>query len=96
MNWAESKQDLEVPFAGYDKRNEPINSLDVQQGSSLEAVLIIYGSQSTFCSEGDMKELKGKNKKLIELHEVEGGKGGDSNFKTDKTAYFKAIKEFLE
>lgn len=96
MTWLEEHQDLEVPFAGYDKRNEPIYALDAEAGANLQKILIIVGSQTTLCTEDVAKELKSKNKKMIEVYVAEGGKGGESNFKADKAGYFKAIKEFLK
>lgn len=88
---------MEVPFAGYDKKYEPIYALDEAPNSRLQGILLIIGSNDPLYSPDDMKSLQQKQKKLIEkdVLVVEGSDGKD-NFKKNKAAYFKRISEFLE
>lgn len=87
---------LEVPFAGYDKKHEPLYALDEAPSSRMQGVLLIIGSDDALYKLEDMKTLQQKQKKLIEkdIFVVEGSDGRD-NFKKDKAGYFKRIKDFL-
>lgn len=92
--FSKSDEQLEVPFAGYDKKHEPINTFDLNPSASLTGVLLIIGSEDHFFTEKDMDMLAKKQKKFTQVKVMGGGDGKD-NFKADKAAYFKMIKEFL-
>lgn len=87
---------MEVPFAGYDKKNEPLYALDETPSDRLQGVLLIVGSNDALYSVEDMKKLQAKQKKVIEkdIYVVENPDKKD-NFRVDKAGYFKKINEFL-
>lgn len=86
---------MEVPFAGYDKKYEPIYSLDVAPAANLEKIMLIIGSNDILYKVADMKTLQAKQKKLVStLYEVTNPDRLD-NFMVDKAAYFAAIQKFL-
>jgi alpha/beta superfamily hydrolase len=90
---------MEVPFAGYDKKFEPIYSLDLPPTnlkSATKSVLLIIGSNDILFKVDDMKTLQKKQPKVIhkEIHVVQNPDRID-NFMVDKEAYFKKMKDFL-
>jgi pimeloyl-ACP methyl ester carboxylesterase len=86
---------MEVPFAGYEKKHEPIYSLDLAPASNLEKVMLIIGSNDVLYKPADMKTLEAKQKKLVTtIYEVNNPERLD-NFMVDKAAYFGAITKFL-
>lgn len=86
---------MEVPFAGYEKKHEPIYSLDLAPASNLEKVILIIGSNDILYKIADMKTLQAKQKKLVStIYEVTNPNRLD-NFMVDKAAYFGAITKFL-
>lgn len=86
---------MDVPFAGYDKKHEPIYSLDLAPAANLEKVMLIIGSNDALYKPADMKALQAKQKKLVAtIYEVNNPDRLD-NFMVDKAAYFGAITKFL-
>lgn len=90
---------MEVPFAGYDKRFEPIYSLDSEPKTLKNVdknVLLIIGSNDILMKVSDMETLQGKQKKIVDkdIYVVENPDQKD-NFKIDRSAYFKRIRTFL-
>ena len=86
---------MEVPFAGYSKKYEPLYTLDTTPGRSLKGILIIMGSNDILYSPDDMKRLASKQEKLFaSLYVVENPDRKD-NFLVDKAAYFSQIKSFM-
>lgn len=91
---------MEVPFAGYDKRFEPIYSLD-QEPTTLKgktkAVKLIIGSNDILYQREDLKSLIAKKKSVINpiIYVVENPDRKD-NFRADKAGYMKAIALFLD
>lgn len=86
---------MEVPFAGYDKKHEPIYSLDLAPQVKMTGILLIIGSNDILFKVDDMKTLQAKQKKLVkEIYVVENPDRID-NFLVDKAAYFKKMTEFL-
>lgn len=86
---------MEVPFAGYEKKHEPIYSLDLAPAATLEKVMLIIGTNDILYKLDDMKTLQAKQKKLVStLYEVTNPDRQD-NFLVDKAAYFGAIQKFL-
>lgn len=88
---------MEVPFAGYEKRFEPVYALDESSARDQCRVQIIVGSNDLLYKVSDMESLSAKQKKQFtkKIYVVENPDRKD-NFKVDKSAYFKVIKEFLE
>jgi pimeloyl-ACP methyl ester carboxylesterase len=85
---------MEVPFAGYDKKHEPIYALDLAPGTKLTGVLLIIGSNDNLMQVADMKTLQAKQKKMVTIYTVENPDRID-NFLVDKAAYFKQISSFI-
>ncbi len=92
-NWDEP---MEIPFAGYEKRYEPIYALDSPSGDD-KRLLLIIGSNDILFSSTDMKTLQKKAQKNIEkaIYVVENPDRKD-NFKLDKVAYMTRIKTFID
>lgn len=87
---------MEVPFAGYEKRNEPISSVGNNPGKNLTGVKLIIGSNDIMFKLDDMKKLAAKSKLVsAEIHVVENPDRKD-NFKADKAGYWKVCSEFLK
>lgn len=90
---------MEVPFAGYDKRNEPLYSLENAPGKFLQSVKLIIGSNDYLFSAEDLKNLRAKNKTATSLinkdiYVVENPDRKD-NFKINKEAYTKVVLDFF-
>ena len=86
---------MEVPFAGYEKRFEPIHALDNPQAKNLTSILLLIGSNDILYSPSNMEDLRKKQKKLVANVLVVENPDRKDNFKLDKAAYFQRIKEFM-
>jgi pimeloyl-ACP methyl ester carboxylesterase len=91
---------MEVPFAGYDKKFEPIYSLDLAPSvlkNGYKQVLLIIGSNDILFKVDDMKALQKKQPKVVskDIFVVPNPDRID-NFLVDKAAYFKVMLEFLQ
>ncbi|MCP4439903.1 MAG: alpha/beta hydrolase [Aureispira sp.] len=88
---------MEVPFAGYEKRFEPINAFDNPPAKNLTAVKFIIGSNDILYKAADLKTLQAKQKKLVgkNIYVVENPDRKD-NFKINKAAYTKEVLSFLK
>lgn len=91
---------MEVPFAGYDKKFEPIYSLDaapVVLKNGYKQVLLIIGSNDILFKVDDMKTLQKKQPKLVakDIFVVTNPKRID-NFLVNKDTYFKVVSDFLK
>lgn len=96
--FSEWEDPLEVPFAGYDKRNEPITSVANAPGKHLAAIQLIVGSHEELLDEEGMKELvtAAKPTKIpFKIHVVQNPDQKD-NFSIDKAAYSKVMLDFLK
>lgn len=93
---SEELEGMEVPFAGYDKKHEPLYALDNPPRNERHRVKLIIGSNDVLFRPTDMETLQKKQKKLVEkdIYVVENPDRKD-NFRIDKAAYFNEIKEFL-
>jgi len=90
---------MEVPSAGYDKKNEPKSALGSAPGITkghTKKVKLIVGSNDKLFKASDMKTLQAKQKTIVDrnIYVVENPDRRD-NFSVNTTAYFKAIKTFL-
>jgi pimeloyl-ACP methyl ester carboxylesterase len=90
---------MEVPFAGYDKKFEPIYSLDVPPTvlkNGYKQVLLIIGSNDILFKVDDMKALQKKQPKMVakDIYLVTNPDRLD-NFIVDKAAYFKVVSDFM-
>lgn len=86
---------MEVPFAGYEKKHEPLFSLDSPPMPAMERIMLIIGNNDPLYKSADMKTLQAKQKKLIStIYEVNNTER-KVNFLVDKEAYMSAIKKFL-
>lgn len=91
---------MEVPFAGYDKKYEPLYSLDAEPAclkNNYKNVKLIIGSNDILYKVDDMKTLQKKQSKVVakDIYVVENPDRKD-NFMVDKAGYFGAISEFLK
>jgi pimeloyl-ACP methyl ester carboxylesterase len=91
---------MEVPFAGYDKKFEPLYSLDLAPvclKNGYKQVLLIIGSNDILFKADDMKVLQKKQPKVVskDIYVVPNPDRID-NFMVDKAAYFKVCLEFLQ
>lgn len=90
---------MEVPFAGYDRKFEPLYSLDLAptvNKSASKAVLLIIGSNDILFKVADMKRLQAKQPKMVtkDIYTVMNPNRID-NFLVDKAAYTKVVTTFL-
>ena len=89
------EEPMEVPFAGYEKRFEPIHSLEHTPGKNLKGVLLIIGSNDILFSKKDMYALTEKAPDAkMEIYIVENPDRKD-NFRADKTNYGAMMRKFL-
>ncbi len=91
---------MEVPFAGYDKKYEPLYSLDAEAAhlkNNKKSVQLIIGSNDILYKEEDMRKLQKKQSKVVskEIFVVENPDRKD-NFRINKAAYFGVMGEFLK
>lgn len=56
---------MEVPFAGYEKRHEPLYALDNPPGKALQGIKLIIGSNDILYQSGDYQALIEKQKKIV-------------------------------
>jgi pimeloyl-ACP methyl ester carboxylesterase len=97
--FSEWDEPMEVPFAGYDKRHEPIYALDGDPTTlkgQVKKVKLIVGSNDALFNKEDMVKLHAKQKSVVakEIHVVENPDRKD-NFLVNKETYIKVMKEFL-
>ncbi len=87
---------MEVPFAGYDKKNEPQYALDNAPGKNLQQIKLIIGSNDILFTMADMKKLQAKSKLINKNVYVVENPDRKDNFRVDKSAYYKVVSEFLK
>jgi pimeloyl-ACP methyl ester carboxylesterase len=90
---------MEVPFAGYDKKFEPLYALDnppTTLKNQIKKIKLIVGSNDILFKKDDMLKLYNKQQKVIakEVHVVENPDRKD-NFLVNKEAYINVVKAFL-
>ena len=87
---------MEVPFAGYEKRYEPIYAVQNPPGKNLQKVVLIIGSNHALYKSKDLQSLISANKKIFakEVFVVENPDRKD-NFRINKAAYFKLINPYI-
>ena len=88
---------MEVPFAGYEKRNEVATALTATPGKNLKGVQLIIGSNDALFTLDDMKKLQKTSPKIVskDIYVVENPDKKD-NFMIDKAAYTKVLLNFLK
>ena len=91
---------MEVPFAGYDKKFEPIYSMDndpVMLKNNYKEILLIVGSNDILFKESDYAEMMKKKKKnfVKSVYVVENPDRKD-NFRVKKAEYFGKMSDFLQ
>lgn len=89
----------EVPFAGYEKKHEPIFSLDGAPGIApkLEKrVLLITGSDDRICRPADLEALRAKQPNVVGGVVVVPNPERKENFQADPAAYTAAVGTFLK
>lgn len=86
---------LDVPFAGFDKRNEPIFSLEGSVGKNLKGVKLIVGSNEKILPVKDMNKLKAKSDLVHDIYVVENPDNID-NFQISQTDYYNVVSSFLK
>ncbi|MCB0737864.1 MAG: alpha/beta hydrolase, partial [Bacteroidetes bacterium] len=82
------EEPLEVPFAGYQKRFEPLFALQNAPQKNLKDIKLVIGSNDPIMNKADMEQLQKLQKKLIneKIYVVENPDQKD-NFKLDQAAY---------
>lgn len=87
---------LTVPFAGYEKRFEPLYALDQEVTSRVwQGALVILGSADPLYKKEDMAALVAKRKKQISQQVIIiPNPDQKENFRADKAAYIAALKAF--
>ncbi|OFZ10173.1 MAG: hypothetical protein A3D92_15105 [Bacteroidetes bacterium RIFCSPHIGHO2_02_FULL_44_7] len=87
---------MEVPFAGYDRRYEPLFAKDNAPMPDFKGVLLILGSSDLLFKEADLETLRSGYKKntTCELFLVENPDRLD-NFTAGKTEYTGQVAKFL-
>lgn len=86
--------EIEVPEIGYDKKYEPLYSLE-NKTPACEGVLLMVGASDPVITEGEMKEIQSKNKKLVKIHVISNATNADS-YDSDKDKYVRSILDFIE
>lgn len=90
---------MEVPFAGYDKKYEPLYSVDntpaVLKGNT-KMIFIILGNNDILYKPENYKKMieKAKNNFSKNIYIIENPDRKD-NFRINKASYFMKVKEFL-
>lgn len=87
---------MEVPFAGYDKKYEPIYTLDSPPQKNVTNVMLIIGTNDLLFKVEDMKMLQAKQKKLVTKIYMVTNPDRLDNFLVDKAEYFAEIRAFIE
>ncbi len=87
---------MEVPFAGYEKRFEPIYAMDIAPQKFMLGVKLIIGSNDILFKGDDYKDLIAKQKKFVnkDIYVVENPDRKD-NFTMDKAAYYAVVMGFF-
>ncbi len=93
--FSSSENPMEIPFAGYDKRTQPLYALDGNESRSLKGILIIVGSNDPLFSDQDMERLRAKRDLLIKPIFVIENPDNKANFLADSEAYWKRIGQFI-
>lgn len=91
--WSEP---MEVPFAGYEKRHEPIYTLDNQPNKNLQKVKLIIGSNDKLLKVDDMKKLQQKNPVVDQELSVIDNLSQIDNFDVDRKAYMHLLLSTFE
>lgn len=87
---------MEVPFAGYEKKNEPMKAIQEAPGKNLVGVKLIIGSNDELYSSDDMvKLLKAAPKTFDKDIYVVKNPDRKDNFEIDEEGYTIAMSEFL-
>jgi uncharacterized protein len=89
---------MEVPFAGYEKKYEPIYSLDLTPSSpknGYKDIMLIIGSNDILFKVDDMKTLQKKQPKTVKTIHIVVNPERVDNYSADKTTYFNQIQTFL-
>lgn len=84
---------LEVPFAGYDSKYEPINALNKTFAGMEKEILLIIGSNDILFNKSDMEKLR--NKRASVNIKVINNPDRRSNFDADKVSYSIQLTQFL-
>ncbi len=91
-----AEKKYEVPFAGYDKKHEPIYAMDNAPSKLLGNVMLIVGELDKFMTVEDMKKIQKKSPKIVNNLFVMKGSDGKDNFMFDKALYFTKVVEFMK
>lgn len=94
-NFEDWDQPMEVPFAGYKKKYEPIHALDNPFVGKTKKIMLIAGSNDIICEKEDLTRLKAKNKKVITDVIIIDNPDRKDNFRINKDNYMSRIKTFL-
>jgi len=86
--------EIEVPEIGYDKKYEPLYSLE-NKTPACEGVLLMVGGADPVLGEAEMKEIQAKNKKLVKVQVIPNAKNSDS-FESNKDSYVRDILAYIE
>ncbi|MEM7101902.1 MAG: alpha/beta fold hydrolase [Bacteroidota bacterium] len=86
---------MDVPFAGYNKRFEPIHALSLEPSKNFDKILFIIGSNDILFTSTDYKRIMQSQSDLNASLQVIENPDRTDNFKADKAAYMKAVGKFL-
>ncbi len=87
---------MEVPFAGYEKANEPLTAIQSEPGKNLVTVKLIIGSNDVLYSSDDMiKLLKTAPKTFDKDIYVVKNPDRKDNFEIDEEGYTIALTKFF-
>jgi pimeloyl-ACP methyl ester carboxylesterase len=87
---------MEVPFAGYDKRFEPVHAVASAPAKNLESVQLIIGSNDILFNKEDMAKLASSKPKSLwkKLVVIENPDRKDS-YRVDRSAYAAVVDAAL-
>lgn len=86
--------EIEVPEIGYDKKYEPLYSLE-NKTPTVEGVLLMVGGADPVLGEPEMKEIQAKNKKLVKVQVIPSVKNTET-YESNKDNYVRDILAYIE
>lgn len=87
---------MEVPFAGMERKFEPIYSLDTEPSKTLQKIMLIIADGDKLMKVDDMKALHKKQPRFVQPPFVVKGSDGTNNFAFDEANYMKFVSKFLK
>lgn len=85
---------MEVPYAGYDSKYEPINAVKNKYVGNEKEILILIGSNDILFDKSDMERLRAYHPSNIDIQVIQNPDRKE-NFEADKISYSIQVTQFL-